>query len=149
MPPPRSDPAARYNAPVKKPSVATHPPPPPVTILKKKKKRQDPTDQPPPSTLKVRFEEDTRPPPPPPPIQQNVIKYPFASHSHPDAAIKKRMEPAYYDTSETVRCICENPTVDYGTFMISCDVCMVWFHGSCVGITEQMLVEEWICSRCR
>jgi hypothetical protein len=142
-PPPRSEPAARFNAPVKKPTS----PPPPVTILKKKKKkRQDSTDQPPPSTLKVRFEEDTRPPPPP--IQPNGIKYPFASHSQPDAAIKKRMEPAY-DTSETVRCLCENPTVDYGTFMISCDICLVWFHGSCVGITEQMLVEEWICSRCR
>lgn len=152
VPPTRSDPAARYTAPVKKPTTAatTHPSPT-VTILKKKKKRQDAADQSlPPSTLKVRFEEDTRPPPP---IQQNGIKHPFASYSHPsplpDAAIKKKVEPAYNDTSETVRCICENPTVDYGTFMISCDSCLVWFHGSCVGITEQMLVEEWICSRCR
>ncbi|KAI8086172.1 uncharacterized protein BX664DRAFT_359722 [Halteromyces radiatus] len=54
----------------------------------------------------------------------------------------------YYDTSETVRCICENPTVDYGTFMISCDKCLVWFHGTCVGIAEHDQVEEWICRRC-
>ncbi|KAI8368505.1 hypothetical protein BD560DRAFT_398898 [Blakeslea trispora] len=51
--------------------------------------------------------------------------------------------------SEEIRCICENPTVDYGTFMIACDRCSVWFHGSCVGIAESDQVEEWYCKRCR
>ncbi|KAI9476202.1 MAG: hypothetical protein EXX96DRAFT_651876 [Benjaminiella poitrasii] len=54
-----------------------------------------------------------------------------------------------YTTSEEIRCICENPTVDYGTFMIACDKCGVWFHGSCVGIAESDQVEEWYCRRCR
>ncbi|KAI7900294.1 uncharacterized protein BX663DRAFT_563218 [Cokeromyces recurvatus] len=51
--------------------------------------------------------------------------------------------------SEEIRCICENPTVDYGTFMIACDKCSIWFHGSCVGIAESDHVEEWYCRRCR
>lgn len=54
-----------------------------------------------------------------------------------------------FTTSEEIRCICENPTVDYGTFMIACDKCGVWFHGSCVGIAESDQVEEWYCRRCR
>lgn len=51
--------------------------------------------------------------------------------------------------AEEIRCICENPTVDYGTFMIACDRCSVWYHGSCVGIAESDQVEEWYCRRCR
>lgn len=54
-----------------------------------------------------------------------------------------------FTTSEEIRCICENPTVDYGTFMIACDNCSVWFHGSCVGIKESDQVEEWYCRRCK
>jgi hypothetical protein len=54
-----------------------------------------------------------------------------------------------FTPSEEIRCICENPTVDYGTFMIACDRCSVWFHGSCVGIAESDQVEEWYCRRCR
>lgn len=52
-------------------------------------------------------------------------------------------------SAEEIRCICENPTVDYGTFMIACDRCSVWYHGSCVGIAESDQVEEWYCRRCR
>ncbi|KAF7721309.1 transcription initiation factor TFIID subunit 3 [Apophysomyces ossiformis] len=51
--------------------------------------------------------------------------------------------------TEVIRCVCENPTIDYGTFMIACDTCSVWFHGSCVGIAESDQVEEWHCQRCR
>ncbi|KAI8073320.1 hypothetical protein BC940DRAFT_291066 [Gongronella butleri] len=50
-------------------------------------------------------------------------------------------------SDETVQCICDNPTVDYGTFMVACDTCGVWFHGVCVGILDQ--VDEWHCMRCR
>ncbi|KAL9558895.1 hypothetical protein MBANPS3_000672 [Mucor bainieri] len=52
-------------------------------------------------------------------------------------------------SSEEIRCICENPRVDYGTFMIACDGCSTWFHGDCVGIAESDQVEEWYCRRCR
>ncbi|KAI8369533.1 uncharacterized protein BYT42DRAFT_584786 [Radiomyces spectabilis] len=49
---------------------------------------------------------------------------------------------------DIINCICENPTVDYGTFMIACDKCGVWYHGNCVGIAETDQVEEWFCQRC-
>ncbi|KAI8977243.1 hypothetical protein BDF20DRAFT_873723 [Mycotypha africana] len=51
--------------------------------------------------------------------------------------------------NEEINCICENPSVDYGTFMIACDQCSTWFHGSCIGIAETDPIEEWYCKRCR
>ncbi|KAK4509167.1 uncharacterized protein ATC70_007517 [Mucor velutinosus] len=54
-----------------------------------------------------------------------------------------------HTSTEEIRCICENPRVDYGTFMIACDGCSTWFHGDCVGIAESDQVEEWYCRRCR
>ncbi|CEP14822.1 hypothetical protein [Parasitella parasitica] len=48
-----------------------------------------------------------------------------------------------HTSSEEIRCICENPRIDYGTFMIACDRCSTWFHGDCVGIAERDQVEEW------
>ena len=39
-------------------------------------------------------------------------------------------------------------------FMISCDVCEEWFHGSCVGVTRKMgkeiarKKEKWACTKC-
>ncbi|KAI8645536.1 hypothetical protein BD408DRAFT_361288 [Parasitella parasitica] len=53
-----------------------------------------------------------------------------------------------HTSSEEIRCICENPRIDYGTFMIACDRCSTWFHGDCVGIAERDQVEEWYCKRC-
>ncbi|KAI7873228.1 uncharacterized protein EV154DRAFT_528548 [Mucor mucedo] len=74
----------------------------------------------------------TVPPPPPPSTQQSNFSLSHNGYS-----------------AEEIRCICENPTVDYGTFMIACDRCSIWFHGSCVGIAESDQVEEWYCRRCR
>ena len=34
-----------------------------------------------------------------------------------------------------VYCICRKP--DRGDFMIQCDTCTEWFHGTCVGVTPQ------------
>ncbi|KAG2222127.1 hypothetical protein INT45_007563 [Circinella minor] len=53
------------------------------------------------------------------------------------------------DVQEIVQCICSNPTVDYGTFMISCDKCHVWYHGECVGIAEKDNIETWYCNNCK
>ncbi|KAI8997674.1 hypothetical protein BDB01DRAFT_846299 [Pilobolus umbonatus] len=49
--------------------------------------------------------------------------------------------------NEIIRCICANPTVDYGTFMVACDMCSIWFHGICVGIHNP--IEVWYCRRCK
>lgn len=53
------------------------------------------------------------------------------------------------DGTDIINCICDNPSVDFGTFMIACDKCGVWYHGSCVGVAESDQVEEWYCSRCK
>lgn len=50
---------------------------------------------------------------------------------------------------DIVNCNCKNSAVDYGTFMVACDGCGVWHHGSCVGITESDKIEEWHCDRCK
>lgn len=50
---------------------------------------------------------------------------------------------------DIINCNCGNPGVDYGTFMVTCDDCGVWYHGSCVGITESGKIEEWHCDRCK
>ena len=49
-------------------------------------------------------------------------------------------------------CICREP--HSGRFMISCDKCNDWFHGTCVGVTKSMAKElvkkglDWICPKC-
>ncbi|KAI8888340.1 hypothetical protein K501DRAFT_320915 [Backusella circina FSU 941] len=87
-----------------------------------------------PSTPKIRFKVKA-----PPSVQSpTVAPYDPSPPSLPQAP-----------QAEVIHCLCENPTVDYGTFMIACDNCSVWFHGSCVGIAEDDQVEEWYCRRCR
>jgi hypothetical protein len=59
-------------------------------------------------------------------------------------------EPSQLEQSnsnhEKVHCVCSNPTVDYGLFMVCCDSCNCWFHGSCVGVDH--VVEHFECIRC-
>jgi hypothetical protein len=55
-----------------------------------------------------------------------------------------------YDEDQ-IRCICANPTVDYGLFMIACDACGIWFHGSCVGMGPDTIPPggSWFCHTCK
>lgn len=48
-----------------------------------------------------------------------------------------------------VYCICQRPG-DLGEWMIACDSCDDWFHGSCVNLTSarSALVVKYICPRC-
>lgn len=36
-------------------------------------------------------------------------------------------------------------------FYVGCDLCNNWFHGDCVGITEEMSksLSEFVCTECR
>ncbi|CAG7825806.1 unnamed protein product [Allacma fusca] len=47
-------------------------------------------------------------------------------------------------------CICQTP-YDNSKFYVGCDVCSNWFHGDCIGITEQMSdsLSEYICDACQ
>lgn len=45
-------------------------------------------------------------------------------------------------------CICRLP---YEGFMIGCDGCEEWYHGICVGVSEEQAnkVDKYVCLRCR
>ena len=45
-------------------------------------------------------------------------------------------------------CVCRRP--DDGSFMLGCDSCDEWFHGSCIQITQQQAeaIDHYICEAC-
>ncbi|KAJ3370032.1 hypothetical protein HDU91_006693 [Kappamyces sp. JEL0680] len=49
---------------------------------------------------------------------------------------------------DVINCICPNPGADFGQFMVACEECDVWYHGSCVGMIETSQT-EFICRRCK
>ncbi|TPX61414.1 hypothetical protein SpCBS45565_g07244 [Spizellomyces sp. 'palustris'] len=55
-----------------------------------------------------------------------------------------------YNHEDIINCICRNPHVDDGGFMIACDRCGVWYHGHCVGLPSEKAqgVGDWFCPRC-
>eukprot|EP00053_Salpingoeca_punica_P016602 m.157467 g.157467 ORF g.157467 m.157467 type:complete len:369 (+) comp17005_c3_seq3:2150-3256(+) len=50
---------------------------------------------------------------------------------------------------EEVFCICRKP-FDGKAFMIQCETCDEWYHGSCVGVTKKQAkdIEAYKCARC-
>jgi len=51
-----------------------------------------------------------------------------------------------YNEEEVINCICGN-NKDLG-FMISCEKCLAWLHGKCVGISKRNEPEIYYCPRC-
>ncbi|CAH1971965.1 unnamed protein product [Acanthoscelides obtectus] len=51
---------------------------------------------------------------------------------------------------EKLYCICRTP-YDETKFYVGCDLCNNWFHGDCVGITEESskTLTEFICQECK
>ncbi|XP_049867331.1 nucleosome-remodeling factor subunit NURF301 [Pectinophora gossypiella] len=51
---------------------------------------------------------------------------------------------------EKLLCICRTP-YDNTKFYVGCEHCSNWFHGNCVGVTEEMskTMEEYVCPDCR
>ncbi|TRY54063.1 hypothetical protein DNTS_034493, partial [Danionella cerebrum] len=59
-------------------------------------------------------------------------------------------EPAVETTnhgSEIVRCICE--VQEENDFMIQCDECLCWQHGTCMGLYEENVPDSYSCFICR
>lgn len=54
-----------------------------------------------------------------------------------------------FNTSSKLYCVCRSSNID--TFMICCDFCEEWFHGDCIGVTENSSkdIEMFYCKRCR
>ncbi|XP_055538687.1 nucleosome-remodeling factor subunit NURF301 [Wyeomyia smithii] len=59
---------------------------------------------------------------------------------------KKRMS----NRKEKIYCVCRTP-YDDTKFYVGCDLCNNWFHGDCVGISEEQSKEinEFVCSECK
>ncbi|XP_031423241.1 PHD finger protein 20 isoform X2 [Clupea harengus] len=49
--------------------------------------------------------------------------------------------------SEIVRCVCE--AEEDNDFMIQCEECMCWQHGTCMGLLEDNVPEKYTCYICR
>ncbi|XP_045165878.2 lysine-specific demethylase 7B-like isoform X2 [Mercenaria mercenaria] len=54
------------------------------------------------------------------------------------------------EDKDTLYCICRQP-YNENEFMIECDICKDWFHGSCVGILEHQApdIEIYHCPNCQ
>ncbi|XP_052450199.1 PHD finger protein 20 isoform X3 [Carassius gibelio] len=50
-------------------------------------------------------------------------------------------------SSEIVRCICE--VQEENDFMIQCDECLCWQHGTCMGLYEDSVPDSYSCYICR
>ncbi|KAI4472469.1 hypothetical protein M0802_016793, partial [Mischocyttarus mexicanus] len=72
--------------------------------------------------------------------QANSNVLPSASSTSTPSRIKK----------EKLYCLCRTP-YDETKFYVGCDLCNNWFHGDCVGITEEMSksLSEFVCTECR
>ncbi|XP_053689324.1 nucleosome-remodeling factor subunit NURF301 [Sabethes cyaneus] len=64
----------------------------------------------------------------------------------PSKSNRKRMS----NKKEKIYCVCRTP-YDDTKFYVGCDLCNNWFHGDCVGISEEQSKEinEFVCSECK
>jgi len=60
--------------------------------------------------------------------------------------VNKDADPSS-DSKEINRCFCGRTTLT-DTFMLDCDRCHCWFHGSCVAIAKDNLPDIWVCDEC-
>jgi len=59
------------------------------------------------------------------------------------------LTPPDADTcKEDTSCICGRAHIT-NTFMLDCDRCHKWFHGSCVKIRKDEIPETWVCDECQ
>ncbi|XP_050979130.1 PHD finger protein 20 isoform X2 [Labeo rohita] len=50
-------------------------------------------------------------------------------------------------SQETVRCVCE--VEEENDFMLQCEECLYWQHGTCMGLLEENVPERYACFICR
>ncbi|RUS26300.1 hypothetical protein BC938DRAFT_470949 [Jimgerdemannia flammicorona] len=103
------------------------------------------------SSRKISTEEKKHPkkkavPPPPPPPSKSKPKH--KPEPEPEPAPAAQTDNA---DSEIINCVCDQPDIDDGLFMIACDKCSAWFHGRCVNMSQETFNEKepWFCPRCR
>lgn len=66
----------------------------------------------------------------------------------PSSGLNGYSQAADYDEEGEAYCICRRG--DNGEWMIGCDSCDDWFHGSCVNMTEKgsVILIKYVCPRC-
>ena len=76
----------------------------------------------------------------PPPKKQRRVK----KEKRSESSNAEKKQP-----SEAVYCVCRRPHSG-NEFMIQCDRCEEWFHGECVGVTEEDAeeIDDYECSLC-
>merc|ERR1712071_92 len=83
-----------------------------------------------------------------PPSEQHHHHRPRSSALHP---AQEELEEAEElgNNKKKLYCICRKP-YDNSKFYVGCDLCSNWFHGDCVGITENMsqTMSEFVCQGC-
>ncbi|KAG8193339.1 hypothetical protein JTE90_022969 [Oedothorax gibbosus] len=76
----------------------------------------------------------------------------FCEDTNSDENVYMDFDEDEEDDPDKLWCICRKP--HNSRFMIQCDKCEDWFHGSCVGVTKLMgrqlekLKKEWWCRNC-
>ncbi|XP_077370256.1 CXXC-type zinc finger protein 1a isoform X3 [Festucalex cinctus] len=71
------------------------------------------------------------------------------SRHHPDEDEEGGGDVTMETPKGPIYCVCRRP--DINCFMIGCDGCTEWFHGSCVGVSEKAAkaIRVWFCPSCR
>jgi len=97
---------------------------------------------------------------PPAPRQPGGVATSSGGGSPSKAPPKKRQKrssspggpggPGGRNRKEKLFCSCRTP-YDDSKFYVGCDLCNNWFHGECVGITEQQSksMTEFVCEECK
>ncbi|KAK1966342.1 PHD-finger domain-containing protein [Colletotrichum sublineola] len=56
--------------------------------------------------------------------------------------------PSPTKATYNVRCICRNRADKQGEYMVQCESCEMWLHGSCINISRRTLPSVYICAFC-
>ena len=60
------------------------------------------------------------------------------------------VNPVEPPAKKKLYCICQAP-YDATRFMVGCDTCHNWFHGDCIGVSEESVadIDVWVCKNCQ
>ncbi|KAK2064465.1 PHD-finger domain-containing protein [Colletotrichum caudatum] len=56
--------------------------------------------------------------------------------------------PSPTKATYNVRCVCRNGASKQGEYMVQCESCELWLHGSCINISRRTLPTVYICAFC-
>lgn len=76
-------------------------------------------------------------------VASSLLQY----RENPFQMLPETLSPSDCEPKEEVnRCFCGRGTID--AFMVDCDRCHSWYHGSCIGITKDTVPDTWFCDDC-